>query len=381
MRVYISIFSSLKNCFERREQSLHAQSIDLNSQALNPFKFHQKEFKNFHKKCKKRQDKILSKKFQQQHTLIAIDSEGSCERMIISNDESITCLKLPKEVWMFGVLEYLSLVDVVFGIGRTCKFWRCDIANEWIMRKMKQWEKMSSESSSSFSSSTTSASSWFNYDQFTYGMLKACQSQFKMNDSEEEELKENHRLLIDLISPNVLKYCLKIYILDLVMKFNAQWAQVGIIEMAKCNTANNLSTMNVIDSSNMYTKIFTHEMECLKFYFSHFTQCVPQKTDTENSQMISLVSQIFSHKNQLIDLSTHIDNIKTLIIGDGGIGKTTFCKSLSDTNFDLSQKYIPTIGAETYNFTFTIAPISEDSNTRRSIKMTLWDTGKFFFTN
>ncbi|KAG2374003.1 hypothetical protein C9374_011668 [Naegleria lovaniensis] len=275
--------------------------------------------------------------------------------------------KLSQDVWIFGILEFLSVLDVVFGFGRTCKLVRYEIANEWLVRKTQKLQMNTS------SSKTSSGSTSFHNSQVTWKILKAYK--YQCNDLDEEE--ELNGLLIDLIQPAFLKYCLRNYILDLVLKFHCQWTQAGIIEAANGDTVNNSSTNCVIDSSNSYARIFTQEMECLQFYFSHFTQCVPKEEDTANSEKLSLVHQLFSHKNQISDPSDHVEIVKSLIIGDGGVGKTTFCKSLSSSNFDPYRKYIPTIGVETHNYRFNMAPMSnkpQGVNTHHSIKMSLWDT-------
>lgn len=61
---------------------------------------------------------------------------------------------------------------------------------------------------------------------------------------------------------------------------------------------------------------------------------------------------------------SEVPNFKLVIIGDGGVGKTTFVKRHMTGEFQ--KPYIPTKGADVHNITF--------STSRGPVTFTIWDT-------
>ena len=60
---------------------------------------------------------------------------------------------------------------------------------------------------------------------------------------------------------------------------------------------------------------------------------------------------------------------KLILVGDGGVGKTTYCSSLRNSGFE--KKYVATLGALVHPYVFSVKKSSgEDIN----ITYNLWDT-------
>eukprot|EP00929_Paragymnodinium_shiwhaense_P094969 TRINITY_DN55894_c0_g1_i1.p1 TRINITY_DN55894_c0_g1~~TRINITY_DN55894_c0_g1_i1.p1 ORF type:complete len:239 (-),score=49.58 TRINITY_DN55894_c0_g1_i1:872-1519(-) len=63
-------------------------------------------------------------------------------------------------------------------------------------------------------------------------------------------------------------------------------------------------------------------------------------------------------------MAAEIPNFKLVLVGDGGVGKTTFVKRHVSGEFE--KKYVATVGAEVHPMDFT--------TTRGKIKFNVWDT-------
>ena len=59
-----------------------------------------------------------------------------------------------------------------------------------------------------------------------------------------------------------------------------------------------------------------------------------------------------------------VPSFKLVLVGDGGVGKTTFVKRHVSGEFE--KKYVATVGAEVHPMDFT--------TTRGPIKFNVWDT-------
>ncbi len=75
------------------------------------------------------------------------------------------------------------------------------------------------------------------------------------------------------------------------------------------------------------------------------------------------IQNIKKNKNLMNDIKLRF---KCCLIGDGGVGKTSFCKKLSSTRHDIGTKYLSTLGAE-------IHQILVETN-YGNIMLDVWDT-------
>jgi GTP-binding nuclear protein Ran len=66
---------------------------------------------------------------------------------------------------------------------------------------------------------------------------------------------------------------------------------------------------------------------------------------------------------------TPIAQVKLVLVGDGGVGKTTFVKRHLTGEFE--KKYVATLGVEVLPLLF--------HTTRGLLKFNVWDTGEFSF--
>lgn len=65
-------------------------------------------------------------------------------------------------------------------------------------------------------------------------------------------------------------------------------------------------------------------------------------------------------------MNTNTHTFKLVVIGDGGVGKTTYLKRMITGEFE--QKYVPTLGVETHRMHFTT-----NSNQFRNLIFNAWD--------
>ncbi|EFC39869.1 ran family small GTPase [Naegleria gruberi] len=243
----------------------------------------------------------------------------------------LSVINLPKEIWLYQICEYLDILDMIFSLGRVCKAFRYELANEYLKKFPKTKKKDSNDQVSS----------------------------------------------IDSFSMRRVKYIIRDELLKFIVKFEKSLTNEGIFEKKDTSHVSEQSNAQQNDPKSTnggptiekerLMELFQSRMEIFDFYFSHFYKKLPSDASESAIKQTSIASSLFKSENQLVESSSarNTEMKKILIIGNGGVGKTTFCRSMQDLPLN-DNRNLPTIGCEINSYRLKIAGLEANIN--------LWDT-------
>ena len=219
------------------------------------------------------------------------------------------------DVFRDVVCAFLSPIDLIFSVSRVCKSWRHMVAS---------------------------------------GSFQLLKYMKPSSDGEEEEedgfiFKNLDEFEKSEIGVKLLKYHLRLFVLQLA---------------------------NQLISTDKHTDRLTFEFgpshpahDTLRFYFSNF-YVGRKKIKTANSEASKTVANYLGIDS---NKSVTLPKFKIVLCGEGGIGKTTYCKTVSQQSANSEKKYLPTIGAELNNYHVSLL----DSNSCFDYRFDIWDTGMY----